>query len=367
MILFMIIMLSLFLLWTVLNKMFIPSMQQVELKENLPLISVLVPLRNEERNVKQLIAHLKSLTYPTLEFILLDDQSTDRTLSLLYSNIKGDKRFQILKGNSLPNGWIGKVYACHQLQQVAKGDYLLFIDADVRLKPKTIDKALHLLMKYDAKLLTGFPAFEVPSFLSKILVPMQHFVVFFHLPIRLANYTTLPSTTAAHGAFMLFERKAYDKIGGHQSVSTSLVEDVHIARNMKKHGFRVLLANITDDVSCRMYETNREVWEGFLKNIYIGLGRSYLLVFSLTVFYSFFYLMPFIWFCYGLFSFQLIYIIPYFIICAQRIIVDWSTNQRLSLSLLMGLSVLSFIVLMNVSMVKAMLKKEYQWKGRFYS
>ncbi|PAQ14679.1 glycosyl transferase family 2 [Bacillaceae bacterium SAOS 7] len=359
--------LVIFVLWTWINAQFLPKLPQKAQVQGKPLVSVLVPLRNEERNAKGLVQSLQSLTYPHLEFILLDDQSTDQTLTILQETIGQDRRFQLLTGKELPPDWVGKVYACHQLQQQAKGDYFLFIDADVRLKPSIIKRSLTLLQQKNAKLLTGFSAFEVPSFLNKLLVPMQHFVVLFHLPIVLANYTNLSATTAAHGAFMLFERTTYQKIGGHQAVRASLVEDVHFARQLKKQGERVLLANITEQVICRMYETNREAWEGFLKNIYIGLGRSPLLVFCLTLFYSVFYIIPLIWLIYGLVSGQWLYCIPYLLTVLQRFYVDKLTNQRKFIAWLMPLSALAFIAIMHASMCKSWLKQSYQWKGRQYS
>src|SRR5690606_38240177 len=104
-------------------------------------------------------------------------------------------------------------------------------------EPEAIAQSLVLMQQKGAQLLSGFPAFEVPPLLSKLLVPMQHFVVFFHLPLVLANYTNFTAATAANGMWMMFERQAYDSFGGHQSVADSLVEDVHIARQIKAAGF----------------------------------------------------------------------------------------------------------------------------------
>ncbi|HSI66638.1 MAG TPA: glycosyltransferase family 2 protein, partial [Planococcus sp. (in: firmicutes)] len=179
-----------------------------------PLVSVLVPMRNEERNVEALIKSLRASSYNRMEFIVLNDQSTDRTQEKLEAAIGQDPRFTILQGRQLPEGWVGKVHACHQLQEAAGGDYLLFIDADIQFKPQAIEQSLALMNRRHAKLLTGFPAFEVPPFLSKLLVPMMHFVVFFHLPIMLANFSRFRAATAACGMWMMFERKSYEKMGG---------------------------------------------------------------------------------------------------------------------------------------------------------
>ncbi|MCM3213083.1 glycosyltransferase family 2 protein [Niallia taxi] len=368
MILFLTISLFLFFLWTLWNMSGLPSLPAPNLTKNFqPLVSVLVPLRNEARNVAGLINSLKSLEYPYLEIVLLDDGSTDQTLTLLQEKTSGDGRFKILRGRELPAGWAGKVHACHQLQKEANGEYILFIDADVRLKSEVIEKTLTLLKKEKVKLITGFPSFEVPGILSKILIPMMHFVVLFHLPLHLANKSKMPAATAANGVFMFFERNAYQKIGGHRTVQTSIVEDVHLAKQMKISGCRVCLANISTDVSCRMYEQNSEVWEGFIKNIFSGLGRSVPLVLLLSVFYGFFYVLPGILMVYGLWVFRPLFVLPYILIVLQRLAVDWKASQRLSLAFFMPLSAATLVIIMNASMWRWIRKKPYSWKGRQYS
>ncbi|TRZ39728.1 glycosyltransferase [Niallia circulans] len=368
MILFLIISLFLFFLWTLWNMSGLPSLPASNLNKNLqPLVSVLVPLRNEAQNVAGLINSLKSLSYPNVEFLLLDDGSSDQTLCLLQENTSGDSRFKILRGRELPAGWAGKVHACHQLQEKAKGEYFLFIDADVRLKSGVIGKALTLLKKENVKLITGFPSFEVPGIMSKLLIPMMHFVVLFHLPLHLANRSKMSAATAANGVFMFFERNAYQEIGGHRTVRTSIVEDVHLARQMKLSGYKVCLANISTDVSCRMYERNSEVWEGFIKNIFTGLGRSVPLVLLLSVFYGFFYVLPGILMVYGLWMFQPLFVLPYILVVLQRMAVDWKASQRLSLSFFMPISAAILIIIMNASMWRWIRKKPYSWKGRQYS
>lgn len=359
--------LAAFLVWTIFNSFFMPALPSTPSVYGQPLLSVLVPMRNEERNVKALIASLKRNTYPNCEFIILNDKSTDRTQQLLESQVAGDSRFTLLQGAELPPGWVGKVHACHQLQKAASGDYLMFVDADINFSPQAFEQSLALMQKTEAKSLSGFPAFEVAPFLSKLLVPMQHFVVLFHLPLLLANYISFPAATAAHGAWMLFERKAYDDIGGHQAVHSSLVEDVHISREIKKAGHRMLLANITKSVSSRMYETNAEVWEGFLKNSYTGVGRSPLLAFGLAAFYIAFYISPLFFAAYGLFTLQWLFVMPYILSCLQQGYVMVRTRQNPLLALLMPLQAGAMIAVLLHAMKKSWSKQAYSWKGRNYS
>ncbi|WP_165995650.1 glycosyltransferase family 2 protein [Bacillus sp. Cs-700] len=362
--------LGVFLLWTIINSLFMPRLKGTG-DEN-GLVSILVPLRDEERNVSELVQSLKKLTYQNIEFLLLDDHSTDQTLDLLFKYTKNDQRFTIVQGKELPEGWTGKVYACHQLSEHAKGDYLLFHDADLRLSPSAIQAALSLMKKRKASMLTGFPAFPVSLFLEKLLVPLQHFVVHFHLPIGPANGTTLPSFTAAHGAFIMVHQEAYKQVGGHASIQETLLDDIDLAKAFKKKGHKVLLANITNMVTCYMYQTNREVWEGFTKNLFPGLGRSRFLIMMLFIFYGLFYVGPLVLLSIGLYTFmtdslQLTLFIPYVLIVLQKLWIDGRTNQKMTLAFLMPLSAIAFMTLLIHSMRTGLKQKGYVWKGRTYS
>lgn len=362
-----IMLLSCFLLWTIFNSFFLPALPVSFSTKETPAISVLVPMRNEERNVETIISSMKALNYPHLEMIVLNDQSTDRTQELLEQAIAGDTRFKIIQGKELPDGWVGKVHACHQLQQAAHGDYLLFADADIRFLPSSVGQTLSLMKQKNAALLSGFPAFDVPPLLSKLMVPMLHFVVFFHLPIALANYTKMPAATAANGMWMMFERKTYDEIGGHAAVRGSLVEDVHIARKIKASGQKMLLANITKSVRCRMYEKNSEVWEGFLKNSYTGIGRSPLIACGLTLFYTLFYIAPLFLAVFGLFKGEFLFVLPYLLTVLQQGYVLIKTQQRVLLAFLMPFQAAAMIAVLLTAMWKSWRKKTYSWKGRQYS
>ncbi|MET3730013.1 cellulose synthase/poly-beta-1,6-N-acetylglucosamine synthase-like glycosyltransferase [Fictibacillus halophilus] len=357
----------LFLAATIINSLFLPSLKKPSLgASHSERVAVFVPMRNEEKNVAGLVATLKGLTYRSISFTILDDHSDDDTYNSLLKHIDNDSRFSVLQGKELPSGWAGKVHACHQLSQSATGDYLLFIDADVRLHPHTIETSLALLKKRKASLLSGFPKFPVTLFFEKLIVPLQHFVILFHLPLLFANFTKWPPATAAHGAFMLFKSKDYHAIGGHASIKNSLVDDVDLAKAMKRARYEVVLANVTNYVSCYMYHTNKEVWNGFTKNLFPGLGRSIFLVVFLSIFYTGFYIAPLFFFIYSIFTEQLLWMLPYFITVIQKAYVDLLTGQKVYLALAMPLSAIGLVVLVNASMWKALKKQGFEWKGRSY-
>ncbi|WP_026689381.1 glycosyltransferase [Alteribacter aurantiacus] len=356
------------LILTIINTISLPKITQKNLSSDVsyPTVNLYIPLRNEERHVESLIENLKKLTYPNLSIYLLDDGSTDNTHALLKTFIRTDSRFTLLQGIELPKEWVGKVHACHQLSKHGDGEFALFMDADVTIAPSTIEA---MIEEFDQNtgLITGFPKNPVHGMLGHLLVPLQHFVVHFHLPVLLSNKTTYTAATAAHGAFMMFRRASYDRIGGHESVKNSLVEDVHISRQVKKSGYRVKLSNITSLVSCDMYHSNREVWEGFAKNMFPGLGRSLSLVIVLSITYSLLYVAPL-----GLLLLSLsgvlplVYMLPYVVGVLQKGTVDWATGQKWWLSFLMPFSAILMISLLWYSTYLGMFKKGFSWKGRVY-
>ncbi|MDQ0205754.1 glycosyltransferase family 2 protein [Alkalicoccobacillus murimartini] len=353
-------------IWVGLNQHFMPKLHQRTSIQHAPLVSILIPLRNEEAHVEALIDNLAKLSYTNLEYVFLDDHSTDRTGELLKLHQKKVTTSRIVHGEPLPKDWVGKVFACHQLSKQANGEYLLFLDADVRLQPNTIDVALGLLHKQQAGLLSGFPRFPVKGLLASLLVPMQHVLIYLHLPLYLANYTRLPAASAAHGSFMLFDAEIYRSFGGHQAVKHSLVEDVHLTRAVKRSGARACLANITDFVSCFMYQSNQDVWRGFSKNAFPGIGRSYVLAAFVIVFYSLVFVLPlpFIWFA---FSLHWLFALPLVLSVSIRLMIDRMSNQKKWIGFLMPFSALAFICILIRSMYLAITKTGFTWKGRSYS
>ncbi|WP_347860732.1 glycosyltransferase [Salimicrobium sp. PL1-032A] len=348
--------------WTFVNLLFLPSLSHYQ-SEKRPLVSILIPLRNEEENIEALLDSLKQITYENVEFLMLDDQSEDKTHDLLHAFTREDDRFRIIQGEGLKKGWNGKVYACHQLSTYAHGERLFFLDADVRLSPGTVEKFLALQQKKKAAFISGFPTFLNSCLLGHLLVPMQHFVISLHLPLFMANKTKLPMFTAAFGGCLFIDREAYDQIGGHTKVYNSLVEDVHLAKEMKKNGKRTILANVTSDISCRMYTTNNDVWSGFKKNIFPGLGRSVFLATAVILFYVLAFLFPFLaltvaggyWWYVCL------------VLILLKMFVDIRTGHPFWVSFFFPLSVLSLISVLLASMYIDRRKKHYEWKGRTYS
>ncbi|PSL43268.1 cellulose synthase/poly-beta-1,6-N-acetylglucosamine synthase-like glycosyltransferase [Salsuginibacillus halophilus] len=364
-----IIFLSCILLWVIINRCFLIPFKPgpVQDESEAPFISILVPLRNERDNVDGLIQALQASTYEHTEWIFLDDGSTDKTLETLQASTAHVHNVKIIQGRPLPDGWVGKVHACHQLSEHARGDYLCFFDADVRPAPKAVEAALFTSRRYEAGLVSGFPHFTYQGWLSSLLVPMQHVLILLHLPLAIANFTKLPAASAAHGAFMFFERKAYDKAGGHAAIKDSLVEDVHFMRLMKKSGARGILTRVSRFVTCRMYTDSRSTWEGFSKNAFPGIGRSYTALGFISVVYFGLFILPAFFAVYGMLNGTLLYTAPLFLTWLIRAVIDWTNYERWWLFVTHPFAAAAFLAVLWRSAWLHLKKRGFQWKGRRYA
>ena len=348
-------------LWLVINVQFLRRMT-IQSHSN-PSISVLIPLRDEATNVQRLMKNLHNIDYEQAEFLFYDDQSTDGTAALLQENQSLDTRFRLLYGDALPSDWHGKPHACQRLAEQAKGDILVWIDADVTLHPKAL-LATATMFERPIDALSGFPRFDMRNWLEKLLTPLLHFFVHVHLPIYLANRQCMPAATAASGAFIAVRRDAYFEIGGHTAVKDEVVEDVALFRMLKKSGRRAMLYNITDFVSCAMYATVRDTWQGFQKNCFRGIQHSYVLGCLLILFYSMYFVMPGVLFIIGLSTQHLLYTWPFICITAMRLVSDYVAKQLSIFSLLMPVSACAYCVLLGTTMIQTARKKSMYWKGR---
>ncbi|MCU6709997.1 glycosyltransferase [Paenibacillus sp. J5C_2022] len=256
-------------------------------------LSVLIPARNEEGNIADCLhAAIAAAGDHEVEIIVLDDGSVDRTAELVQEAAASDARVRYAVGSALPPGWTGKCFACHQLAKEANGEWLLFLDADARLSPGAIEAAMAAAVRQGRGLVTGFPFQSTGSWLERLVVPMMVFTVACHLPVRLVRASRDARFIAAHGAFLLAHRDSYAVAGGHEAVRGHLVDDMALAKAMKQAGEPVMLADVREYVSMRMYTKAKEVWSGYKKNIYEGLGRNAYLLLAVVLLYAALYLVP---------------------------------------------------------------------------
>ena len=238
------------------------------LPEPAPSISVCVPARNEAVNIEACVESLAGQRYPDFELLVLDDCSGDDTAGRAREAARRHPAvaIRVIDGRPLPEGWIGKNWACRQLADVAAGSLLLFTDADTVWSPGALAEAARLSIEFRADLLSGLPRLEARSVWERMSVPMLTLAGGTLVSLPLIAHPALKHYAAASGAFLMFNRRAYERIGGHGAVRGHIVEDVALARLVKASRLRLRLAITPDLVRCRMYRSLGEVWEGFTKN-----------------------------------------------------------------------------------------------------
>ncbi len=250
------------------------------ISDQLPLISVIVPARNEARNIHRCIQALLQQTYPNYELIVVDDRSTDETAHILIELAKVNSRLQVIQGSELPQGWAGKPHTLVQGAAVAHGEWLCFMDADTFATPDLLWSTYYLAIQHHADMFSILTDQELMSFWERTILPLVFLGLSFGFPAERVNDATKPDAIS-NGQFILIKRSVYDSIGGHASVKDHVDEDKAIAIIVKRAGFRLVLADGRKVAQTRMYTSLPEMWEGWTKNIYLGLrDRLWLLLFG---------------------------------------------------------------------------------------
>lgn len=256
-----------------------------------PFVSILVPARNEEKRIVDCLASLAAQDYPRFEIILLDDNSEDRTRPLASAiGFGNSKRLRLIAGQPLPHGWVGKCWACAQLAETARGEYLLFTDADTVHEPWMLASAMQFARAEQTSLLSVWPKQITGTLGEKLVIPLIYLAGVGFLPhavtlaaqkwprlARMLGPKVLRAFGAANGQFLLWRRADYEAVGGHAALRNHLVEDVGLGRLVASRigeGQRLINADGDALVRCRMYETFPEVWEGFTKNCWAAFDGS---------------------------------------------------------------------------------------------
>lgn len=242
-----------------------------------PLVSLLVPARDEAANIAACARSLLAQAYPRLEVLVLDDRSEDDTRTILERERERDDRLLVLAGEEPPPGWTGKNWACHQLSLAARGDVLLFADADtVFVDPDAVGAVVDGLEAGSADLLSGLPKQVVGTVGEALLVPLFYWAFLSFTPLAVGLVWRRPAFTRAVGQLMAFRRDAYHAIGGHAAVRGSVVDDLALARRVAHADLRCRLLDATSLVHCRMYRGGREAFAGFGKNLLGAFGYAVL-------------------------------------------------------------------------------------------
>ncbi len=249
------------------------------------MVSVLVPARDEERNIERCLRSLLDQGYRDYEIVVLDDQSTDRTGEIVERMARENPgRLRIVKGRPLSGGWYGKPHAMQQLAEAARGDYLFFTDADTEHGPDSIAWAVTNLEWHGADCLSGYVFQKLGSLGEQFIVPATYIMSAMVLPLWLIAALPSPVFSFAIGQLIVFRREAFDAIGGYSRVRGEISDDLAIARELKRAGFREVFLDPRRHVRCRMYEGYRASFDGLSKNIYdIARHRSLLFAAAITL------------------------------------------------------------------------------------
>ena len=239
-----------------------------------PRVSVLIPARNEEHGIAACVESILASCHVELEVIVLDDHSTDRTGEIVREIAVKDPRVRLEMAPPLPAGWCGKQAACYTLSRLARFDQLAFLDADVRLEPDALARMASFLHTSRAALVSGFPRQETGTSLEKLLIPLIHWLLLGFLPIWAMRRFRWSAFGAGCGQWFQTTREAYQRVGGHAAVKSSLHDGLTLPRAYRRAGLMTDICDATDLATCRMYRSSRAVWYGLAKNAREGLAAT---------------------------------------------------------------------------------------------
>ncbi len=240
-------------------------------------ISVLIPARNEEAGIEASLQCVLASDFAPFEVLVLDDASTDRTPELVGAVVERDARVQLFRSAELPAGWNGKQHACWQLAERAKYDWLLFLDADVRLSADALARIAAELTREPRDLLSGFPFQDTRTISEQLLIPLMHLVLLGFLPLDQMRSSRKPEFGAGCGQLFIARRQAYFAADGHRAIRASRHDGLKLPRAFRSAGLVTDLFDATDIASCRMYTSMQQVVQGLLKNATEGIAQPKLI------------------------------------------------------------------------------------------
>lgn len=361
MLIFLIILTGSIFLLVFLNFLFWPKAQNIARHSARLSVSVCVPARNEAQNIANCLMSLGIDSDLILEVLVLNDDSQDSTADIIARFVSQYPKIRLISTQALPRGWTGKNFACYQLAKAAKGDLILFLDADARVLTGGLNILVSEMEIRGLDLLSAWPAYRLISLSEKTFMPLLNYVVLSLFPAPLSLTSRLPALGLAHGACILVKRQSYWQMGGHSAVKGDLFEDTSLARSFRRAGLLTACLDGSSVVRVRMYRNLGEIFLGFQKN-----------------FYPAFKFKPLFW------LFILLHIISLYIFVYAGLNFSWpALTPALLLILARGLLAIRFqhswlsvllhplaemflLVVGLSSMYKIIFKQGVVWKGRIY-
>ncbi len=271
-------------IWLMLNRHALTVLASIPVQDDhpFPTVSIVIPARNEERNLEQALESVLALDYPDLEIIVVNDRSTDGTGEILEKMAKRDPRLTVVPIASLPAGWIGKPYALHMGAQHAQGEFILFTDADIVFHPFALRKAMAHVQAHRFDHVTLIPQDTMPGFFLRTLsATFGIFMFIIFKPWKARNPRS--RCYMGVGAFNLIRTSVYRALGGHQPVALRPDDDLKFGKLVKDHGYRQDVLNGRGMVTVEWYRSVGELIDGLMKNMFAGMEYRVSLVIAATL------------------------------------------------------------------------------------
>lgn len=240
------------------------------------LVSIVIPARNESANIETVLRSVLGTAYAPLEIIVVDDRSLDDTAAKVERIAREDPRVRLVRGAELPAGWYGKPWACVQGFRLARGELLLFTDADTRHAPALLGHAVGALEREPADLVTILPTQLCLTLAERLVMPQLFFLLSARYHPDRVNHARTAADVIANGQFILVRRDAYTAVGTHETVKHEVAEDLALGQEFWRRGKRIHLAYADQLMQTRMYTSLHQLVEGWSKNLYLGARRAYI-------------------------------------------------------------------------------------------
>ena len=349
-------------------------LKKIPTKKNIPkskLVSILIPARNEADVIESTIKSIINQSYQNYELIILDDNSSDTTESIIQKYAKSNPKIELINGLSLPEGWLGKNWACHQLSEKAEGEYILFIDADTNLDKFILEDSVIALQKEKIDLLSLVPGRDTKLIADHAMKKIISWFIVCWLPMKLAIKLNAPFLSATFGQFMLFKKSSFNDIGGFEAIKDNPVDDFQLGRNIKKNLFKWMLYDAAFRITTRTYNTNKDLISGYSKNIFPAIGYSisiFVVIFLILISFVLGSTIPIILFALGILQNQQL-----ILLCISLLIllfISWGiVTIRFKYSIFTPFSfplLISLILLLALRSFVDNVFYSSTWKGRSY-
>ena len=335
-----------------------------------PFVSICVPARNEQRDIEACLTSLLEQEYPNFEVIVVDDHSTDNTPNIIQSLQERFDSLVAIQGAELPCDWYGKPFALHQAGKKARGELLLFTDADPVFQPNALKTAVGLMQSHQLDMLSLLPRAEFGSFWERTIQPV--IFAFITALTRFKQVNDQKSKSAMGvGAFIMLRGEAYNRVGGHEPLKQAILEDIGMARLMKRSGAKIMLADGRELYSIRMYHSLKEIWVGWRKNIFLAMKKS-----IFKTFYTIFGLLGFVvtpWLLAGVYMMlesglmeQVLAWSGLGLVVVTKYVLCHELNLEKRYLLLFPLGAVMTTLIMINSMIHVLFRGQSEWRGRTY-